>query len=58
MSGHCKELIEPAARLLKGLNLPDAARGRDCPGSSSGGPLAVEDTAVSSKGEAETLADR
>lgn len=32
--------------------------GRDCPGDGGGGPPAVEDTAVSGGGEAETLADR
>jgi hypothetical protein len=54
----CRELIEPVAAFLKGLNLPDVAGGRDCSRDGGGGPPAAEDTAVSGGGEAETLADR
>jgi len=53
-----RELIEPVAAFLKGLNLPDVARGRDCSRDGGGGPPAVKDTAVLGGGEAETLADR
>jgi hypothetical protein len=58
VSGRCRELTEPAARSINGLNLPDVARGRDCPGGGGGRPLVVEDIAVLGGGKAETLADR
>jgi hypothetical protein len=58
VSGRYKELTEPVARFLKGLNLPDVAEGRDYPGGGGGGLLAVEAIAVSGGGEAETVTDR